>query len=374
MEKEMSFGKKILQAVREAAVYSVLLIASMLIVEIYALVRDAQLYGQPTAFFRVIGSGVLNDLSFGLNVAIVPAGIFIALYLLNKKASRLFFIILSLVLVAVHVLLVEYYLQTLAPLGAELLGYSLRDLGQTIGAAGVPFDFILSAMLMLSMVTALFIMVPKRLTFGNRLSLALLGLYATALVLTMASRTNSWRPGPERSNDISLNKSYFFYTSCYRHIEDDQGKDDPPDTRLLPANAASFDYIDEKHFPFLHKVDPDADVLSPFFNRLGTAPNIVFIVVEGLGGAFSNEDAYLGSFTPFLDSLSKKSLYWRNFLSAGGRTFVCPIDLRVIAVWREWVPGIGRSDARSLIAVQCAGSGMGIAVISFMAVMRVSTT
>ncbi|HYM92575.1 MAG TPA: LTA synthase family protein, partial [Chitinophagaceae bacterium] len=30
---------------------------------------------------------------------------------------------------------------------------------------------------------------------------------------------------------------------------------------------------------------------------------------------------YLGNFTPFLDSLSKQSLYWKNFLSEGGRTF-----------------------------------------------------
>jgi uncharacterized sulfatase len=47
----------------------------------------------------------------------------------------------------------------------------------------------------------------------------------------------------------------------------------------------------------------------------------VIVLVEGLGRAFSGQDAYLGSFTPFLDSLSQHSLYWENFLSAGGRTF-----------------------------------------------------
>lgn len=324
MEKGMSFGQRLLQAVREAAVYSVILITSMLMVEIYGLTRDAQLYGAPRAFLRVIGSGVLNDLSFGLNMAIVPASVFIPLYLLSKPASRLFYIIFALVVVAAHVLLVEYYLQTLAPLGAELLGYSLSDIGQTIGAAGVPVDFVISATLMLAMVIILLVVVPKRLTIGNRLSVALLGLYATAPVLAMASRTNSWKPGPVVSNDISLDKSYYFYASCYQYMQDDQENGNPPGRHLLAAEAASFEYIDEAHFPFLHKVDPDADVLSPFFNKLAAPPNIVFIVVEGLGSAFSNADAYLGSFTPFLDSLSKKSLYWRNFLSAGGRTFAMP--------------------------------------------------
>jgi peptidoglycan-N-acetylglucosamine deacetylase len=324
MEKGISFGQRLLQAVREAAVYSIIVIASMLMVEIYALARDAQLYGAPRAFLKVIGSGMLNDLSFGLNMAIIPASIFIPLYLFNKPVARLFFIIFSVVVVAVHVLLVEYYLQTLAPLGAELLGYSLKDMGQTIGAAGVPVDFVVSATLMLGMVIALLIVVPKRLTFGNRLSFALLGLYTAAPILAMASRTNSWKPGPEVSNDISLDKSYYFYSSCYQRMQDAQSKGNPPATHLPAAGAASFEYIDEAHFPFLHKVDPDADVLSPFFEKSAAAPNIVFIVVEGLGGAFSSEDAYLGSFTPFLDSLSKKSLYWRNFLSAGGRTFAMP--------------------------------------------------
>ena len=47
----------------------------------------------------------------------------------------------------------------------------------------------------------------------------------------------------------------------------------------------------------------------------------MIVLVEGLGRAFCNEGAYLGNFTPFLDSLSQHSLYWENFLSGGGRTF-----------------------------------------------------
>jgi uncharacterized sulfatase len=47
----------------------------------------------------------------------------------------------------------------------------------------------------------------------------------------------------------------------------------------------------------------------------------VFLAVEGLGRAFSGPDAYLGSFTPFLDELAGRSLYFENFLSSQGRTF-----------------------------------------------------
>jgi phosphoglycerol transferase MdoB-like AlkP superfamily enzyme len=50
-------------------------------------------------------------------------------------------------------------------------------------------------------------------------------------------------------------------------------------------------------------------------------PNLVFIIVEGLGRNFSGPGARLGSFTPFLDELAGRSLYFENFLSGQGRTF-----------------------------------------------------
>jgi uncharacterized sulfatase len=68
--------------------------------------------------------------------------------------------------------------------------------------------------------------------------------------------------------------------------------------------------------------DETSDVLGDFFNVDSTRPpNLVFILVEGLGKAFSGPNAYLGSFTPFLDELAGKSLYWENFLASQGRTF-----------------------------------------------------
>lgn len=73
-------------------------------------------------------------------------------------------------------------------------------------------------------------------------------------------------------------------------------------------------------YPLLH-YNNDKDVLGTFFNFRDTPPNIVILVVEGLSRDFSGENAYAGSFTPFLDSLSKKSLVWNNFLSTAPGTF-----------------------------------------------------
>jgi phosphoglycerol transferase MdoB-like AlkP superfamily enzyme len=73
-------------------------------------------------------------------------------------------------------------------------------------------------------------------------------------------------------------------------------------------------------YPLLHS-NIETDVLGNFFNLQKTPPNIVILVVEGLSRDFSGDNAYAGSFTPFLDSLSHKSLTWDNFLSTAPGTF-----------------------------------------------------
>ena len=74
-------------------------------------------------------------------------------------------------------------------------------------------------------------------------------------------------------------------------------------------------------FPLEQASETNKDVLAPFFNiDKNKNPNIVFIIIEGLGSDFTDEGEYSG-FTPYLDSLTKKSLYWKNFVSNAGRTF-----------------------------------------------------
>lgn len=81
-----------------------------------------------------------------------------------------------------------------------------------------------------------------------------------------------------------------------------------------PFNYTSAEY------PLLHKND-SKDVLGSFFNLHKSPPNIVLLVVEGLSRDFSGDKAYATSFTPYLDSLSSRSLVWDNFLSTAPGTF-----------------------------------------------------
>src|SRR6185295_17368323 len=116
---------------------------------------------------------------------------------------------------------------------------------------------------------------------------------------------------------------FFFNASMHYFFPNEEDAGDYAQNAIayLGNKPATFKYIDEKNYPFLHTVDSSVDVLSPFFTKSETPPNIVILLVEGLGRAFTNKGAYLGNFTPFIDSLSSQSLYWENFLSEGGRTF-----------------------------------------------------
>jgi len=73
----------------------------------------------------------------------------------------------------------------------------------------------------------------------------------------------------------------------------------------------------EPEYPFLYK-DVCKDVLSPFLNLKSEPPNIVIIIVEGMGYEHLYNDYQI---MPFLDSLSKTGLSWKNCFSAAPRTF-----------------------------------------------------
>jgi len=80
-------------------------------------------------------------------------------------------------------------------------------------------------------------------------------------------------------------------------------------------------HFTSSEYPLLRE-NTQQDVLGSFFNLdKTTPPNIVIIVVEGLSKDFSGANAYAGSFTPFLDHLSTKSLVWDHFLSTAPGTF-----------------------------------------------------
>ena len=68
-----------------------------------------------------------------------------------------------LLLLILHLLLINYFSKALVPLGADLYGYSWKDIQQTVGAAGgIPWQFILLLIAILTMQIILFRLSRKK--------------------------------------------------------------------------------------------------------------------------------------------------------------------------------------------------------------------
>ncbi len=310
--------------------HAIILLVLLLCARVYEMVRDYFLHGSPAFLGRVILTGLAKDGIYFLEIAALLFPGFALLILLHKVLAKIFFIICAVIILLVQVGLMEYFLNSQVPLGADLWGYSMKDIKQTVGASGSlnTTAFIL-LFLFVAFIIGLFIYLPKKFKINGLLSFVFFLLVIITTTTSISETVKQWLPGQEYSNNLALNKSDYFFSKSYSYFfpvpeetdiysnnySGDYSKDQT-DEKL-----STYQYLDEENYPFLHQTDSSSDVLSPYFNVRDTPPNIVILLVEGLGRAFTNEGAYLGNFTPFIDSLAGKSLYWENFLSEGGRTF-----------------------------------------------------
>lgn len=222
--------------------------------------------------------------------------------------------------------LAQFFATAGFPLGADLFGYSLRDIGQTVEAGAEIDDR--TALLFLLPILTLWAALPR--LDGRRappwaaaaaLAAGLLAFAVPATPSPSAFRTEYAQTAATNKAAYFTGDSVRFFARRWLGAGAAAASDPPRDAGIGTAvGEAAFRYLDPA-YPFL-RADSTPDVLGPFLEiDPARPPNLVFVLVEGLGRAFSGRDAYLGSFTPFLDSLADRSLTWENFLASQGRTF-----------------------------------------------------
>jgi phosphoglycerol transferase MdoB-like AlkP superfamily enzyme len=274
---------------------------------------------------NVLAQAVLFDIvSFGELIPFLFLLFFVA-FLISKKSEfryQLYRAAGSSIVIA-YALLVIYFKTTLLPLGSDLFGYTWKEIAATI-KAGATIDAMSVLIVIVPLVLfRLSLAFSKgRTLFGPAASLVMLaacGVMAWLIPLVPARTLFS----SELSYNLAVNKPAYFAKESFAYFTS-SGKTTGTAVRSGTGNAprqrGEFVYVSEE-YPFLRKNETE-DVLGKFFTIHPTRPpNLVFILVEGLGCAFSGTHAYLGSFTPFLDELAEKSLHWENFLASQGRTF-----------------------------------------------------
>ncbi len=211
----------------------------------------------------------------------------------SRYGFNLVFVLLGLVLIF-EAVLIAYYCSTLVPLGSDLLGYSYADVKITLANSG---GFMISVYLLFAvafLIGLFWVLYKVTSKFYHRIS----RMYPFTIVLFslfMASLFTDGKP-------INQNKVQYLAVNIYNTSTEDNS------------------YTSKEEYPLVQGPVIE-NVLGDYFELKKEKPNIVFIMVEGLGRDFVGEGAEFGGFTPFLDSLTTKSLYWENFLSNTGRTF-----------------------------------------------------
>ena len=270
---------------------------------------------QATLFGAGLGNDLLSLLRFGF---VFLLG---ALPLALIRSPRWRTLVLGLVwsaLLLAHAALLQYHWVAGVPLGADLFAYSSGEVAATVAGG-----WALSPLLGVALLSALAVLwTLLSLTVRHWWPRAGRG---TVLVALVASAL-AWAVLPQRFSplvartDADLaylgNKTAFFIDHNIARLQN--GRDDGAPRVTAQAPWSGLD----PRYPFLH-AERTPDTLGPLFTvRPGAPPpNIVFIIVEGLGRSFSGHGARLGSFTPFLDELAGRSLYFENFLAGQGRTF-----------------------------------------------------
>lgn len=299
----------------------------LLIIRLFEIVFNGITHEFPKELTSVVLWSWCSDLVFWHKWLFAEYVIFIGLFFIRPRLASFLYSFFIILIVIIQLSLIQYFNTSLVPLGSDLYGYSISDIKQTVGASGgVSVKVVLFFVLLIALLIAALRVFPKKITLPLWFSILI---PALSLLFNITALYGLIRPSNYQSdfaNNLVLNKTDYFFSSSYSYFfyEDDEPDiyaDEYIGDYLGPASkSTAFTYLNESEYPFFHK-NTDQDMLSPFFKTGKDKPNIVIILVEGLGRAFTNEGAYLGNFTPFIDSLAGKSLYWKNFLSQGGRTF-----------------------------------------------------
>lgn len=286
---------------------------TILVLRIIEIILNFPVFIPISEYRHVLLAAFVEDSYFFLkSIPFIAFLVFLIMFISQKKVKIIclwtfvyFFSILC--------ILSLYFHTTSVPLRNDAFAYSWKDLQQTLGTTQMSKTTTIE---MISYLVVLILILKLQIFWKIAAEWVLrLVIFCIFLSLTISSPKTTF-PN-EYVQNFCQNKGVYFFSSLFESIWTDTANDP---YLLQTSEKYNFSGVPKNSYPFYHN-DESPDVLGTRMNKFPSRPNLVFIVVEGLGRAFSGPKAYMGSFTPFLDSLAKQSLYWNNFLSTSGRTF-----------------------------------------------------
>ena len=271
-------------------------------------------------FFQL--RGFIQDLLLYTTVcsALLLPYVFLSLY--SRKLAVIFVSLLVLLLVYVDLMLNEYLQESGEMLDQVIFYFSLHEIKYIALASSHLNLLVILPYIVLPPLYILFLRWCSRIRLNPAIALPILALFIFSSLFMKQNRPKErWFKNLGEYYIVENKTSYFIGQAddYLRKMNQALPKDFDELVRNYQQLYPSRQFTSLK-YPLVYTPD-QADVLGPFFRKPDQPPNLVFIIVESLGRVISGENASFGSFTPYLDSLASKSLYWENCLSTSERTF-----------------------------------------------------
>jgi len=267
--------------------------------------------------------GLLYDILFALQLIGYLFLPYLGLHFIHRRVANVFFIVLTDLLIIGYLALIAYFKYTSILLGADLFAYDIHDLIHIVQAGNVPITWYIIILVIIFVLIVLAYQLMSRVRLSKRVQTLAFSMVLVSLFFTGAKADGKHFKN-EYDSYLAENKLNFFFTNNLNYYENKLQVENLTNEKL-EQQAADTTLVEHQilneSYPFFYK-DETPDVLGSFLKvNKSVKPNIIFIIVESLGTAYSGPANTMGSFTPFLDSLSSKSLYWKDFVSSAGRTF-----------------------------------------------------
>ena len=270
--------------------------------------------------------GLLYDIWAWLIYCFVCFFLFLILFSIHQKTARIVFHSINVLLIILYLALLVVYSERNVPFDHEFFTRSMHESWLTskqMMTSGIKLYIPFAVYIAIYFIAYFKLLRHENLHRFFFISTMTLSVLAMALI-KFSDPEQSWFK-QQTAYYLTSNKFTFWIKDSYEYFKEKSKANHKLTAEELTAEIDfyqkqhPFNYTN-KEYPLLHK-DSSNDVLGNFFNFKATPPDIVLIVVEGLSRDFSGANAYATSFTPFLDSLSTKSLVWDNFLSTAPGTF-----------------------------------------------------
>lgn len=258
----------------------------------------------------------MDNFCIGLQFVLGGAVFYLLIGVLSSSLARTFAIVSFSLIIITQFVLFLYFSESRNLLGADMFYYTSEEVSQILAASGMLSwtNIGLFAMLLLLVGIPFWIVSKwqvKTVSIGS--ALCLLGIFVSFVPIDRIN--NLSRVEDEFVQNAERSKwRYFLASNATNYIQEH-----PAIAGILGEDGGDA-MVEDNEFPFL-RIEDTKDALGPYFNLSATPPNLVVIIVEGLGHAYSSSSGYIGNFTPFIDSLTRRALYWSNNLSTSGRTF-----------------------------------------------------